>query len=169
LRPWWAARGDTLSLKAIARVLDSVQRLPKPPVSRGVLRYYGASTQAYLALARRDSTSALRQFLALPDTLCPQCALEQATRVDLLLARGRDQDAAPLLDREWPEPLDYEPVYVSWIMRRARVNDRLGNRDKAIASYKFVADVWKHADAELQPLVVEARTALTRLTGEPRR
>jgi hypothetical protein len=51
---------------------------------------------------------------------------------------------------------------------RARVNERLGNREKAIAAYRFVADVWRNADPELQPYVAEARAALKRLSGEPR-
>ncbi len=33
----------------------------------------------------------------------------------------------------------------------------------------FVAQSWMRADPELQPVVAEARAALGRLTGEPRR
>ncbi len=47
--------------------------------------------------------------------------------------------------------------------------ERLGRRDKAIPEYRFVTDVWRHADPELQPYVEEAKAALQRLTGEPRK
>lgn len=47
--------------------------------------------------------------------------------------------------------------------------ERLGDREKAIRSYQYVADVWRHADAELQPYAAEAKEGLSRLTGEPRR
>jgi len=58
---------------------------------------------------------------------------------------------------------------VLWALERAQVNERLGNRDQAIEDYSFVADVWRTADEELQPVVEQARTALVRLTNEPRR
>jgi hypothetical protein len=54
-------------------------------------------------------------------------------------------------------------------MERGRVNERLGNRDKAVQSYSFVAAVWRNADPELQPYVKEAKEALARLSTEPRR
>ena len=56
-----------------------------------------------------------------------------------------------------------------WALERGRVNERLGNRDQAIAAYSFVAQSWMHADPELQPVVAEARAVLGRLTGEPAR
>ena len=88
-------------------------------------------------------------------------------RVHLLAAAGRDREAALLLERELPVQRD--PRLVLWMLERGRVNERLGDRDKAIVSYRFVADVWVHADPELQRFVAEARAALTRLGGEPQR
>jgi hypothetical protein len=38
----------------------------------------------------------------------------------------------------------------------------------ALESYQWVADVWRHADPELQPYVTEARAALEWLTAEQR-
>ena len=59
--------------------------------------------------------------------------------------------------REDPGPL------LALLGRRGRA---LGERQKAMDSYQFVVDVWRRADPELQPFVVEARNALTRLTRE---
>ncbi len=167
MRPWFASRGDTLALRTIARVADSVARLTKPPVPRGVARYVALSSQAYITLARGDSAGALRRFLALQDSLCPGCVEEQLTRVDLLVARGRYAEAAPLLDREWPPPFSQDPLIVLRNLQRARVNEHLGNRDKAIESYAFVTHVWRQADPELQPFVADAKAGLKRLGGEP--
>jgi hypothetical protein len=66
--------------------------------------------------------------------------------------------------------LELEPsaLDVIWVLERARVNERLGNHDKAIRDYAYVMDVWRAADAVLQPFVEEARTAVARLVGEPR-
>ena len=167
LLPWLAARGDTAAVRAVSRMVETLSREPPPRVSRGVLRYAGEATQAYLALARRDSAEALRRFLALPDTLCPGCYVEPMQRAHLLAVKGRDQEAAAQLERQLPT--QWDPRIVLWTLEGGRVNERLGNRDKAVASYRFVTDVWVHADPELQPFVEEAKAALVRLGAEPRR
>jgi hypothetical protein len=48
-------------------------------------------------------------------------------------------------------------------MERARVLDRLGQRDEAAANYAFVTAAWRTADPELQSYVREANAALRRL------
>jgi len=60
------------------------------------------------------------------------------------------------------------PSEVLWTLERARVAERLGDREKAARDYQYVANVWRHADPELQPYVTEAREGLTRVVGEPR-
>jgi hypothetical protein len=59
------------------------------------------------------------------------------------------------------------PSEVLWTLERARVAERLSDREKAARDYQYVADVWRHADPELQPYVTEAKEALARLAGEP--
>jgi len=167
LLPWQATRGDTAAVKGFIDLMDAVMRAPNPPVGHGILRYASQSGQAYLALARRDTAEALRRFLALPDTSCPGCYFEPMERVQLLAAAGRNQEAAALLERDLPA--GWDPRIVLWTLERGRVNERLGNRDKAIPAYRFVADVWIHADPELQPFVEEAKAALIRLGAEPKR
>src|SRR6266566_2415957 len=100
-------------------------------------------------------------------SLCPFCDDQRLISAQLLEARGREREAASMLDREIGRspPSFWEPV---WALERARVNERLGNRAKALAGYSFVAAVWIHADPELQPYVAEARAGLKRLGGEPR-
>ena len=61
------------------------------------------------------------------------------------------------------------PSEVLWTLERARVAERLGDREKAIRAYQYVANLWRHADPELQPYVTEAREGLGRMTGEPRK
>jgi len=141
-------------------------------MEREVLSYVTRSSEAYLSLARGDSTAALRQFEALPDTACfSYCELDALVRVQLLAARGRNRDAATRLERT-PGDGDFgfgiTPVRVLWELERGRVRERLGQRDAALAAYAFVAAVWAHADPELKPYVDEARAGLKRLGGEPR-
>ncbi|MGH7676658.1 MAG: hypothetical protein ACREMV_15445, partial [Gemmatimonadales bacterium] len=166
--PWWASRGDTASLRDVVRRTDSVARHPPWPPLRPLMTYYAGAAQAYLALARRDTADALRRLTTLPDSLCAgqSCYQVQLMRAQLLAAAGRDGEAAQLLDREPSSFID--AAHVIRQLERGRVHERLGNRGTAIDAYRFVADAWIHADAELQPFVEEAKTALKRLGGEPR-
>jgi serine/threonine-protein kinase len=164
--PWWMIRGDSGMLRAIGRRADSVARSPPSEVERNVALFTSAAAHAYVALVRRDSTSALRQFEALPDSLCPLCYFPRLTLAQLLSARHEDRKAAALLDHTLAELK--VPSDVLWQLERARVEERLGEREKAVHDYQYVADVWRHADPELQPYVAEARDGLARLTSEPR-
>jgi hypothetical protein len=47
------------------------------------------------------------------------------------------------------------------------VAERLGQRETAARDYQYVADIWRKADAQLQPYVEEAREGLIRVSGEP--
>jgi hypothetical protein len=58
------------------------------------------------------------------------------------------------------------PFFVLGVLERGRIAERLGERRKAIDSYQFVVDVWRHADPELEPYVREARAALERLRAD---
>jgi tetratricopeptide (TPR) repeat protein len=52
-------------------------------------------------------------------------------------------------------------------LHRARIAERLGQRDEAIRHYQRVVTLWQDADAELQPLVEEARGRLAELAVTP--
>ena len=102
----------------------------------------------------------------MPDSLCALCYMQRMTLGHLRAARKEDEKAAKLLDR-WLVDIDL-PSTVLWTLDRARVAERLGDRDKAIRSYQYVADVWRRSDPELQPYVAEAKEGLSRMTSEPR-
>ncbi len=161
--PWLAARRDTVTLQAVGRQVDSVGRRSPHQWQRDQARYLAGAVRAYLSLARYDSAAALAGLSALPDSLCLFCEnfLHDLVRAQLLRSRGSDWDAATLLDRDFRA--FQHPLEVIWMLERARVHERLGDKGQAIDAYRFVADVWRHADPELQPFVVEARTALQRL------
>jgi len=85
--------------------------------------------------------------------------------VQLLIAEGRDREAAQRLERRWPGTTSCSNGFddVLWTMTRARVFDRLGRRDRAVENYAFVADAWRTADPELQSYVRESRRGIARL------
>jgi serine/threonine protein kinase/tetratricopeptide (TPR) repeat protein len=163
--PWWTAQGDSVSIRELERLSDSLTRSLPNGVDRDLAAYVSEAAPAYLALVRRDTATAVRRLEALPDSLCPLCYFERLTLAQILSARHEDQKAAKLLDT-WLADL-LVPSEVLWTLERARVAERLGDREKAARDYQYVADVWRHADPELQPYVTEAREGLIRVAGEP--
>jgi serine/threonine protein kinase/tetratricopeptide (TPR) repeat protein len=163
--PLWLTLRDSASIGVLQRRSDSLARSAPSGVDRNLATYTSAAALAYLALLRHDTTTAVRRFESLPDSLCPFCYLQRLTLAQLLSARHEDRKAAKLLDRWLIELL--VPSEVLWTLERARVAERLGDREKAGRNYQYVANVWRRADPELQPYVTEAREGLTRVVGEP--
>ena len=166
LLPWWTAQGDSTSLRELGRRSNSLAHSAKDEVDRNLATYVSQAVPAYLALVRRDTATAVRRLEALPDSLCAVCYFERLTLAQLLSARHEDAKAARLLDRQLVDI--YAPSEILWTLERARVAERLGEREKASQDYQYVANVWRHADPELQPYVTEAREGLARVTAEPR-
>jgi hypothetical protein len=166
LLPWWVARRDSATVRALAHRSDSIARSAPSQVDRDIGSFTSQAAQAYLALMRHDTATAVRRLEALPDSLCPLCYTHRLTLANLLSARQEDRKAARLLDRSLVELA--VPSDVLWTLERARVAERMGDREKAVHNYQYVADIWRHADPELQPYVAEAREGLGRMTSEPR-
>jgi hypothetical protein len=105
-------------------------------------------------------------FQSIPDTLCivNDCFYEKLVEARLLTSQGQARQAGAVLDR-WVWSGE-GPLFVLGVLEQGRIAEGLGERDKAMRSYQFVVDAWRRADPELQPFVVEARNALTRLTRE---
>ncbi|MFL5494443.1 MAG: hypothetical protein ACJ8DC_08680, partial [Gemmatimonadales bacterium] len=165
--PWWNAARDRASLALFARRADSAARYRSNPIDGAHLRGLADAARAYLVLAKGDSAGALRAFAALPDSLCllTDCFFDKLTQMRLAAALGQDRSAAEIFDR-WIFGRHLSPMGVLGTLERGRIAERLGQREKATQSYRFVADVWRNADPELRPYVVEAREGLKRVIGE---
>jgi serine/threonine-protein kinase len=168
--PWWLAHRDTASLRRFAARAAEETGRTNPPRAGLRARLLGATSTGYAALARGDSAGALAHLEAIPDTLClvGECIHLNLTLARLLSARGDDRRAGVLLER-WRWDGGPGPWFVLATLELGRVAERLGEREKAIESYRLVTEAWRRPDPELQPLVAEARQALGRLTAEPRR
>ena len=155
---WWAQRRDTVSLREMARRATVA---PRNAVEAQTAAYTAAVAGAYLTLARGDTAESLRRFAALPDSLCELCAVPRFVYAKLLASTGRRREAATILaDRSTLLP---SAIDVLWALERARVAERLGDSATARRSYGVVASAWRDADADLAPMVDEARAALKRL------
>ena len=159
--PWWAEQGDSTSLASLARRADSLARTGSTAVEQAFGRFAADGARALGALARGDTAAAIRGLLALPDTVCERCALYTVELARLLDARRMDTEAARLLAQDSP---GYAfPTDGFWELYRARLFTRRGERVSAARSYRFVRDVWAHADPSFQPYRREAMEALARL------
>jgi hypothetical protein len=162
---WWASQGDTVAIENYLNAFAAAERRPIGHSGAAMLRASVAAGRAYLALARRDTTTAIDRFLTVSDTL-HECWYEnRVTLVQLLVATQQYSEAADRLQRHWPGTLSCSNGFddVLWTLARARVLDHLGRRDQAVANYAFVVDAWRTADPELQSYVRESRAAISRL------
>jgi serine/threonine-protein kinase len=162
---WWAGDGDTASIQTYITQFGERENKLGSPSADAMIRASVAAGRAYLALAKRDTASALRQFLTTRDTLHECWYDNRIAIVQLLIAVGRYADAGARLERRWPGTSACSNGFddVLWTMERARVFDKLGRRRDAAANYAFVADAWRTADPELQSYVRESHNALARL------
>jgi eukaryotic-like serine/threonine-protein kinase len=169
---WWADRRDTLSLARAVSLYAGRLRLRSEAAAADAALWEWARdcAETYLTLARGDTAAALGRFAALRDwPTVPRPYQQRLTHAELLAARGQDREAAAVLDRMADVGTTPGPLEVTWVLERARVNERLGNREKAVRDYSYVMDAWRHADPLLQPFVDEARQGVARLVREPRR
>ena len=167
--PWWMEQRAGAALDRFAARWDSVSASrAAQPALRVAARYAADAARAYAALARGDSGDAVRRFTALPESVCA-CGLDRVVTARLLTSRGRDAEAAALLDRSRSVELTPDPVEGLRRLERAREAQRLGQRAEAIDDYLYVATLWRSADSTLQPLAREAEEALRHLgSAEPR-
>jgi serine/threonine-protein kinase len=164
--PWWASQRDTASLRTAAARADSLARLPRSS-SAQIAAYVARSAGAYLALAGGDSVEALARFLTLQAGACPACYLDQVTLAQILVEQRQDREAWRILKGENAgNVLAPAPSSIIWCLLRGRVAERIGEPERAIESYAWVAGMWRNADPQLRPYVTEAREGLARLTSE---
>jgi hypothetical protein len=158
---FWTARGDSSSLKLYLDRMDWRRRSPKPPPFAITNPYWIQAGEAYLTLLRGDTTAALERFARLPARE-GVVWFEMFTEARLRTLRGDTSQALAILDREYPAPRML-PSRALWALERARLAEKLGQGDKALTWYSFVANVWRHADPELQAYATDARAGLQRL------
>jgi len=159
----WGITGDTAMIRLLMHMGDSVAKLPHPPVDVGLINYTLALSRAYLTLAHHDTVGALREWAALPDSVCHSCGWGWLTRAQLLASQGRNADAAAVLDEVGV--LD-SPVGTVAEFERGRVAERLGDKARARDAYAFVAGMWQNGDPYFRQYADDARAGLKRLSGE---
>jgi TolB-like protein len=160
---FWGMLGDTASIQYLTHLGDSVARLPHPPVDIRFIRHTLAVGHAYLTLARHDTAGALREFTAIPDSLCHSCGWSFITQARLLSASGKNAEGAALLDEVG---VFNSPVGTLAEFERARIAEKLGDKVRARDGYAFVAGMWQHGDPFFKRYADESNAGLKRLSDE---
>jgi hypothetical protein len=166
--PWWLSHGDTAALARFGAQAARTARAPTTPYAALRARLLGATSLAFLELARGDTGTAIQKLSAIPDTLCladmytANCFHLNLTLARLLAARGDDRRAAALLER-WRWSGGNTPSFVLATLELGRIAERLGDRQKAAECYEFVMAAWHRPDRELLPYVAQAREGHARL------
>ncbi|HXY68756.1 MAG TPA: hypothetical protein VEH62_04870, partial [Gemmatimonadales bacterium] len=162
--------GDTAAARHWAAALD---RMPHQPGDRDLAGDLAHSVRAELAFAAGAPRQALAQIEQVHFTsrapimtgMLHAGAHERFLHAEILHAVGRDEEALRWFG-SFPEPSGYD---VAWLapayLRRGEIDERLGLRADALASYRRVAALWKDCDEPLRPLLVEAQRAIERLSA----
>ncbi len=157
-------RGDTARLRNTMKWGASITK-DFPDSVRVTEPYYLTSAHAWNTLARHDTAGAMREFAAIPDSLCNACGYVFLTRARLFIARGKYAEAAEVLDERGALRRD-DVIGTLTEFERGRVAEKLDDKPRAREAYEYVADMWQHGDPAFQRYVADSRAGLRRLNGE---
>jgi hypothetical protein len=162
--PLWIATRDSARLKRLYTRIERA-RNDAPPSDSESLSTALSFVGAMLQLVRGDS-SGIREF-RFPEWIPP--GMQAATPfgllpIELLLALHREDEAWTILQSRGSRGT---VGVVLWMLYRARLAEKRGERDIALDDYGFVARLWANADEPLRAFAREAREGLVRLSGEP--
>ena len=150
---------------------EALERVGGDSLGASLGRALAGTVRAHLAWGGGRPSEALamlnaREPIVLADqTHSPILAqyFERWMRAEILLALGRDDEAA-----EWYGSVGDHNVYgipykAQTHLRRGQIADRAGDRESAAAHYAQFIALWKDADPPLAPLVERARRRLATL------
>jgi len=163
--PLWIAARDTIRLKRVYERWELVGRRGPAPLRENAAmaqEFFGATVR----LARGDSSwfkdSSRRARLQVPPGMRAETPFGLFP-VEMALALHREDEAWSLLQSRNGSG----PTAVLWMLHRARLAEKRGEREIALDDYGFVARLWRDADEPLRSYAKEAKEGLARLTKEP--
>jgi DNA-binding SARP family transcriptional activator/TolB-like protein len=158
--------GDTVSALGEARALElaadtSLSGRLAQTLAQSIRAHVAAAggriQEALVELDRAGWEAAASVFVAE--------AYDRYFRGELLQRAGRDDEALGWF-YSIAERAAYELVYLAPAhLRQAEISDRRGNRSQAAQHYSRFIELWREADPELQPMVVEAQKKLKEMSS----
>jgi len=123
--------------------------------------YLQHAAAAYLALLRRDTTSAVQHFSIVNDSQCESCTRDKLVFAELTAATGKPVDAMAILSRRPPGLLN--PAEIARFAVLARILEGSGKKNDARDAYRAVVDAWRNGDSTARLSAAKARAAASRL------
>jgi serine/threonine protein kinase/tetratricopeptide (TPR) repeat protein len=156
LARFYAALGDVSRARALLASADSTDRALGR--NRPAERSWTRGVIALAAGSMKEAETELRH--AAETDFCTICALPDLARV--YEAAGRRDSAIVVYERylgtPWLFRYETDAVELGWTLKRlAELYEHQGDRSKAAAAFSRLALLWDRADADLQPVVAEAR------------
>ena len=164
LLPALGVARDTITLNRLRSSIEA--RLKTDTIARNRLgmTYFIAAAHAYTVLARGDSSAATPLFDAFTDSTF-DFPTEQFVRARLV-ARKDPARALVLLEQMTSVG---DLLSVARQLERGRIAERLGERERAVDAYAYVAAAWRNTESPaLRTAVDESKAALTRLDADGR-
>lgn len=158
LVPFLSRMRDSVLLREIADSLSARAAAGVPGTTPGQL----SIAEAGWLLARGDSAAALEALLEPSLLACSGTPCSGYQLAELLVAAGRDRDAARTLDRWLPSAFP-AALYPTGALLRGQIAERLDDRARAIRMYEQVVARWGRGDDSVRETVDEAREGLQRL------
>src|SRR6185503_965759 len=159
-----ASARDSVRLASMSAGIEQFARTDTVASRRPIFEYVIAVLRAYTALAKGDTAAAIRNFDAVPDSVI-SLPVDQFVHARLI-APSDPRRAIALLERR---AASGTLLGVARDLERGRIAERIGEREKAVDSYSYVADVWQYAESQpLRDAAKEARDALGRLDPDGR-
>ena len=156
LRRWWNAGANGTSASTPIYEIDAIAAL-----DRGDRE---AAARAARMFPSADSVRATGAYIA---------PMRWVTRAEVAARLGDDRRALSYYELLDPThfsrnaPLDPGwPLYARSIVARGALYEKVGERDKALASYREFLDLWRDADPSLDAQRRAARDGIARLGGE---
>ncbi|HMA01562.1 MAG TPA: hypothetical protein VKP02_04285, partial [Gemmatimonadaceae bacterium] len=150
------------------RLITESDRVIPVGVQRG--NFFRLGAIADIAAARGDNQAAIAGERAMRSIWgCPNCGFFE---IATAFAKLGQPDSARYYYEQW---LSHKGAYslfndptrqAATYQRLGELYEKAGDRKKAIDSYIKLADLWKNADPELQPIVKDAHARIARLSGE---
>jgi hypothetical protein len=161
---YWAMHGDSARVRQLLTYLEQRAQGTQASLERTLAQQEVAEARFFLALARHDTASAVRLMPQLVDSLCLDgCDLIRFAKGRVLGAHGRNDEAQQLLTPSFRTVV--APLMPLFLLERARVSERMGQREQALRDYNYVARAWRRPDPELRDSVEEVIAAIERLGG----
>lgn len=170
-----AALGDADAARRVAHELERHQPTTttarddtliaslRQQLARGIRVRALMSSHDHRSALRTLGPARLPSLRVLPSIMQHPTAAERYMRAHLLRELGRNQEALEWL-ATFPDPSGYDVAYLAPAhFMRAEIHEAGGNRRAALQHYRRAAELWRNADARLQPLADSARARSARL------